>query len=101
MNQHFENELKKAELIKELREKVEAAINGDMDWVRSRAYWAARLVDIDTALLAEALAYALDRAHAKNATSVSHQIADGQRTGIATLEVMMQKILNEKERRPY
>lgn len=58
----FQQAQEKAELIQELTTVVEQQIRGDMDWVRSRAYWEARLSQLDSALLAEALTYALHRA---------------------------------------
>jgi len=58
----FQQTKEKAELIQELTTIVAQQIRGDMDWVRSRAYWEARLPQLDPALLAEALTYALQRA---------------------------------------
>jgi outer membrane lipopolysaccharide assembly protein LptE/RlpB len=51
----------KAKLIQELRDRVIQQITGEIDWVHARTYWERRLPEIDPALLAEALSYALCR----------------------------------------
>lgn len=58
----FEVCLEKSALIDEMRGVVQACVSGEMDWVRSRAYWDARLPTVDPALLAEVLSYVLHRA---------------------------------------
>lgn len=59
MNSDYEKQKEKAELTKELQDAIEAQITGRMDWVRARAYWEARLPQIETSQLAEALALIL------------------------------------------
>ena len=56
----FKKAEQRAMLVEELRQKIKSQLDGRMDFVRARAYWSARLPELDTALLAEALAYALD-----------------------------------------
>ncbi|QKN82202.1 hypothetical protein [Scandinavium goeteborgense] len=49
----------KAEMISELTKVVGMQLSGEMDFVRSRAYWEFRLPDLPREYLAEALSYAL------------------------------------------
>jgi len=58
----------KAEIIEELDHVVVQQVYGDMDWVRSRAYWKYRLPELmeHTEELAEALTYALNQAALKD-----------------------------------
>lgn len=59
----YEVGLDKAKLIDEMRQVVLDCLTGDMDWVRSRAYWEARLPTVDPALLVEVLSYVLFVVH--------------------------------------
>ena len=58
----YQEEKEKAELLQQLRKVVRQQINGEMDWVRARAFWESKLPTIEPTLLAEALSYALQNA---------------------------------------
>jgi len=66
-NPAYETFKKESELIAELSRIVELQIYGEMDWVRTRAYWKARLPELleHSDELAEALTDALSNAAIK------------------------------------
>lgn len=61
MNPSKEEAEKKAALLSELTDAIEQQLSGDMDEVRTRAYWDWRLPAVPTEYLAEALSRAISR----------------------------------------
>lgn len=70
MDNPYQVNLKKAGQTADLYDAVRKQLNGNMDMVRTRAYWETVLPDVEPAQLAEALTWALHDA----ATSIRKEL---------------------------
>lgn len=58
-NPSYDQAVEKSKTINELHKAVRQQLSGDMDWVRTRAFWESRLPDLNPEHLAEALTTAI------------------------------------------